>query len=383
MKRLWILYITVGIGAFLISFTLEYIVFKSITGKPYFAFFLTLVLESAKILTVIFHRFISDKKGYSVPEMVSYLNTFFKVGLIFLSLVCSIAIISKGLDRPLLDSVKEKDESRIKSSFDEKLSFLSSQRQLKLDQITGEIKQKYEKRFKELDSYYLPRISKTEKLRDDEFKNVGKGGLRKGPYWNEYNRQLVGYQNDYKREQSKLRSAENSELEKHISKIEDEFQEKVDRSLNEKDGALSTVVSNDYKFDERTKNPIIASFLMTMDEGLNLEIDYLSFAILISLLVSLLIEITIYLTFSYVVMFYNNILTTPETEFILQEVPKNTLTDENPVSDGPLNGGTNYGEAEYSPSDYEFFQNLQNQFGTPQGEAEQFENPCAQEKEGV
>lgn len=381
MKKLWILYIAVGIGAFLISFTLEYILFKSITEQPYFSFFLTLVLESAKVLTVIFHRFIADSKNYSIPDVVSYLNAFFKVGLISLSLICSIAIISKGLDRPLLDSVKEKDEIRIKDSFDEKLSLLSSQRQLRLEKITSEIKQKYGNRYKDLDSYYLPKITEAESLRSDEFKNVGKGGLRKGPIWNEYNRQLEEYRNGYRREKDKLRTAETRELEKHISKIENEFQKRIDGSMIEKEEAVSAVVTNNYKYDERAKNPIISSFLMTMDEGLNLKIEYLSFAILISLLVSLLLEATIYLTFSYIVMFQITILNPATDEIPYQE--EATFQEPHHQAEGPINGNGEYVNSEFGPTEYDFFQNLQNQFAEPGGSAEQFDNPCGQGREEV
>ncbi len=375
MKKLWLFNIAVGIGAFLISLILEYNILASITQRPYSAFILTLVLESAKVMTVVFNRFIEERRGTSVPDSVANLSLFFKAGLITLSLICSVALISKGLDSPNLENLKNQDEKRIQSSFNEKTEFLKSQRRLRLEQMTSEIKEKYEKRHSELDSYYLPKISETERLRAEEFQNVGRGGLRRGPVWNEYNRQLESLNRDYKREKERLRSAENTELEKHIGKIEEQFQRKIEDSMDAKSTALSNIDSSTYESDERVKDPIVAAFLKTMDEGLNLEIEYLTFAIFISVLISLLLEITIYLTFNYVVMFYNSILVGQPDEISPMAIHEPEL--ETGTFGTPINGGTPVA-GEVEPDDYEFFQNLQDQFNEPLNGDDQFDSPCSQ-----
>ncbi|MCK5616502.1 hypothetical protein KAR91_82330, partial [Candidatus Pacearchaeota archaeon] len=362
----WILNIIVGIAGFLISFYLEFIIFASITGHPVFSFCLTAVLETSKILTIIFHRMIDDKQDYVIPDMVVWLNTFFKFGLVFLSLVCSIAMISKGLDRPNLDSVKAKDKTIVTDSFRERTAMIQEQREKRLGVITSEIKEKYQKRYAELDSQFLPKIKQKEALRDAEFSNQV-GGVRKGPFWNEYNRQLQVLTVDYKTEKSGLRNAENAELERNITKIESEFQAKLDSSLHDKEVALTGISKGDYKADERAKNETIAAFLATINAGLGLVVSYLTFAMIFSFLTSILLESTIYLTFNYVTMFYSNILNPSENEFVV--VNQAASPQEQEVYEEPR------AQPDIDPSVAEFYQNLQDQFRPSESAKPDFVNP--------
>lgn len=382
MKQLWILYSLIGTGGFLISFSMEYIILESITGKSGFSFCLTLVLESAKVLTVIFHRLISDRKGYEIPGAVSSLNTFFKFGLVFLSLICSVAMISKGLDKPNLDTVRNDDQLLITSSFEEKTALIESRREKRLDKITSEIKGKYRNRYKELDNQYLPKIQQKERLRDAEFRNI-RGGIRKGPFWNEHNRQLQELKAEYKTEKDALRFSENTELDRNINSIEAEFQEKLDNSLNDKESALTAINKADYKKDERVKNEIVSAFLATIDQGLGLGMSYLSFALLFSLLTSTLLELTIFLSFSYITMFYSNVLNPAEEELdSINQVthpPEPEVNSERETPKEPINDENFYVHRDFDPSMANYFQHLQNQFQTSDTPQTDFDNPCGQE----
>lgn len=379
MKFLWILNTAVGILAFLLSFFLEYFLIESITGQSTFAFFLTLVLECGKIFTVVFHRLIEDRKDYEIPDNVVVLNTIFKFGLVFLSLICSVALISNGLDRPNLDTVKSNDKSIVTNSFSERIALIDSQRQKLLDKITNEIKEKYQSQYQELDDQYLPKIQQKEKLRDAEFSNVI-GGVRKGPYWYEYDRQLNVLKNEYKTQKDTLRFNENTELERNITKIETEIQKRIDDSLNQKENSLSQINKGDYKNDERAKNEVVASFLATIHNGLGFGIQYLSFALFFSVLTSTLLELTIYITFNYVTMFYNNFLSPAGKEFAAISQTNHSYESGNNnsgVYEEPINNG-NY-QQDMDSGMNEYFQNLQSQFQTTGIPRNDFVAPCAQE----
>ena len=55
MKILWLLYVLTGLGAFGVSLTLENFVFYKITGNSLFSYFIVIVFEITKILTIIIH----------------------------------------------------------------------------------------------------------------------------------------------------------------------------------------------------------------------------------------------------------------------------------------------------------------------------------------
>jgi hypothetical protein len=74
MRLLWSVYIIIGLGAFAISFLLEAYVFLDITTRACFAFAATAVFESAKVMTIIMHRFLEDRKTHPIPQAVRSLS---------------------------------------------------------------------------------------------------------------------------------------------------------------------------------------------------------------------------------------------------------------------------------------------------------------------
>ena len=385
MQALWILYIFIGIGAFLISFYLEFIVFLSITESPEFAFCITAVFECAKVLTVIFHRFVSDNKNYSIPDVIIYLNNFFKCTLVFLSVICSIAIISDRMDRPNMELVKNKDKGVINTAFEENRTILQQQRNNRLEKITSEIKTKYKDRYQRLTNYYEPRIEAEEALRDKEFKRVI-NGVRKGPNWHEHDRKIRELTERYRFEKYELRKSENDELNTHITNIENKFQARIDEISKQREQAQTALAKKDYLDDERAKNKVIASFLMTLKEGLSMELEYLTFALLLSLLVSTLLECTIYLTFNYVVMFYNNNLRKHSENQELhaehnvtqeQAMPQDHVKQKDPDIDESQEV---YQDTYTDPSELEIFRHFQNNLMQGNGAEESIRDPC-QKKE--
>jgi hypothetical protein len=95
MRGLWLLYTLIGFGAFNISFLLQGWVFLNITDMFWFSFGTTCVFESAKVVTIILHRFMTVKNGKTVPLVLMGLTQAFKIRLVLLSIVCSLAMITK------------------------------------------------------------------------------------------------------------------------------------------------------------------------------------------------------------------------------------------------------------------------------------------------
>jgi len=377
MNILWIFLIMIGIGAFLISLFLEFLVILSVTANYHFALVLTLVLECSKVLAIIFHRLVSDNKGYSIPDSVILLYNSFKLGLVVLSVICSIAIISQSVDQPNIDKIKTDDKKLVEDSYNEKLTLVQSQRQLRLDKITSEIKQKYLSRYQELDALFLPKIKETEKLRDNEFKNLV-NGVRKGPFWYEYDRQLQDMKDEYTTKKDKLISTENTELNDHITSIETEFQKKIDDAIKEKDTAMTTIYTNDYKSDERVRNRIIVSFLRTLERGLGLKIEYLTFALVLSLLISVLLELSIYITFNYIIMFYSAFMNTSQKSDFLhsrtgESYSQQQSKESEKIYEPPVNDENLFNKEGIDPSKLEFLNDLYSQAKA----SNNIVNPCS------
>ena len=390
MKKLLHAYVGVGLLAFVVSFTFELIMLFSFTGNLSLSLALTAVLEGSKLLLTVFERFIEEKK-HQISDTVRTVGLIFRFGLVFISVLCSLAYFSSSLDRPNLEQVMADDKAWVSASYDEKISMLTSQRQERLETIRGEIKERYRMRNQELDAFYQPKIAELESKRTKEFDRVI-GGVRKGPYWFEFDRQIQELKAEFKEGKDLLIAKEDADLNHYIPGIEAEFQGKLDRVMNDKENALTSISTSNYELDDRAKNKHIVSLLATLDQGLGIKISYLAFALLLSVLTSLLLELAIYLAFSYIVM-YNSALepTTFEPVYEFEdpyaEEPEagHTVEDEELASDDVFEHpsemfGNSFGnsmpEPEIDPATYEFLKNLNNLYGTPSGKPDP-ENPCA------
>jgi len=116
MKFLWILYTLIGLGAFTISSLLEIWVFIGITGNMIFSVSMVLVLECAKIMTIIMYQFLKSGQEHAVFGVINKMTCLFKTGLFFLSIVCSTAMLSVYLHTPDMEAAS-KDIQKIYKTF--------------------------------------------------------------------------------------------------------------------------------------------------------------------------------------------------------------------------------------------------------------------------
>lgn len=387
MKKLLGAYVSVGLFAFAVSFLFELIMLFSFTGSLLLAAALTTVLEGSKLLLTIFHRSIEDRK-HRISDIVKFLGLGFRFGLLFISVLCSLAYFSSSLDRPNLEQVMAEDKARVTTGYDEKIAMLNSQRQERLETIRGEIKERYRIRNQELDAFYQPKIAEMESKRTKEFDRVI-GGVRKGAYWIEYDRQVQELKAEFKAGKDRLTANEDEEMNHYVPGIEAEFQNKLEKAMSDKESALTSINTNNYELDDRAKNKHIVSLLATLDKGLGIHISYLAFSMMLSILTSLLLELAIYLAFSYIVM-YNNLEPTAKSEsaYGLESAAESEAEDDveeeaqavgysagqgmpgNPFSNGMA-------EPDIDPATYEFLKNLNAQYGAPEGRrGAEPENPC-------
>jgi hypothetical protein len=370
-----------------LSFYLEFIFFLSIMQNPIFSFLTTTTFEGAKVLILLAHHQIYAQ-GSQLSNGVQWLNGFFKSSLIMLSIAASVAMIASALNHPNLEKVMAEDRALVQSSYDEKVVLFNSQKDEKLKTITGSIKEKYRDRHQTIDSRYLPEMERLKNLRDAQFSN-SVNGVRRGAFYMEHSAQLDKLSAEYKAEKDKLTIAEDAELDKYLPGIESEYSSKMESALNEKEAALSGINPDSYAKKSSTKNEYVNTFLSVIKHGLGIDMSYLTFTLLFSALTGILFELVIYLGFVAVAAIHTPVRKTdskeaqPVYEFEDSSNPEVVYADdfEEPASDGlytnPIDED-NMAGPEIDPRMFDFFQGLNNQFGTPGGFSSDHEpeNPC-------
>ena len=108
------IYVIIGLGAFIISYVLEGFVFSEISDMFLLSFAFAAVFESAKIMTIIMHRFLTEKSRKNIPMYFKGITVIFRLTLVFLSIGCSVALLSTFLDKPNLNKVMLADKELIK-----------------------------------------------------------------------------------------------------------------------------------------------------------------------------------------------------------------------------------------------------------------------------
>lgn len=359
--------------AALISFYLEYVFVSSIVGVL-FAFLLTITLEGGKIFTVLGNRMISEQRGFEESGVRVFLGAALKVGLVGFSIMASIAMMSKSLDAPNLQATMDKDRARVNQGFDEKIALLDSQKDSKLKSITGTIKEKYQNRYRELDSRYLPEMVRLKALRDAQFKNRV-NGVRKGSFYLEHDAQLSKLSAEYKAAKANLQRAEDTELNRFLPEIENSHSAKVEKIFNEREATLAKINPDSYSLDTRSQNEYVASFLKIIDRGLGVSFSYLAFSLLFSIFTACLLELIIYLGFSLAVSMHTSVLNPsvekPEPVLEFQNAPamesETIYADDYAEIPGDGIHGAPFGvagpETEIDPATYDFLKNLDKHYG--------------------
>ena len=253
MRCVWLLYVAIGLGAFGLSYVLEGFVFSDITGSVAISFAAAGVFESAKIVTIVMHRFLSNRRDKRIPLSVGALTVFFKLGLFVLSMLCSLTMISGFLEAPHLKEVRMAERERIETHYREALSFLERDRARALEKTREGVAEKYERRRRSLEETYTPAIEAARTSREREFERKV-NGVRKGEFWYEYDRRLRELQKEYDEKMSALSAEELRETSPALAQFEKSFDERKAALDGERQASLASLVSDVFLLDDRVRN---------------------------------------------------------------------------------------------------------------------------------
>lgn len=251
-----ILYMLLGVAAFVVSFKIETLFLSEITGEFWISSLTIGIFEFAKVGTIVVQRYLYLLNKFKsnikkVSPFVRYLTLSFQILLITVSFLSSLALIANYLDKPNLNKAKEEDLALINKKYD--LFYL------------------------ELKSYYDTQIALADADVKAEMLNVVNGTFM-GPKYRELVKRRKDLEKQFNEERTKLQERKNIEI--------------------------ANLEKKSYNNDERVQNKMIAAFLTTLSKGLGINISYISFTLIFSALISFLLEATIYVVFNYTTINY-------------------------------------------------------------------------------
>lgn len=324
----WIIELLAGIGLFIISFLLQNEVLQAFMSSAALALFLAVVFEAAKATAIVWHRYFVSLDCASYPDSIRMTSFLFRLGLLGLSILCSVIYLSSHLDRPYLKQIQAEEISRYESIARRRVAEArQEQEQLRLNLQT---KQKEELETKRL--LNQQQILSLERALKDEMDNVV-SGVFQGPRYTEINKRL---------EQAYARNVQDMTA---IKAQHFKDQQDLDQLLHQQKKALEAetqqqlaisreaVLNKDYAKDERVNHPMVVAFLKVTASVFNWQLEPLQFVFTFSVLTSVLMELGILLSFDTVTLSIHSLMVRQQAHEIDKEVLKANMQAEKDSED--------------------------------------------------
>ncbi|MDM8539105.1 hypothetical protein QUF70_20320 [Desulfobacterales bacterium HSG17] len=306
------LFCLIGIGAAFVSFMVEKEVFYQITQKSAFSFWIVLILESAKVLTVIIYGFLFRTKSSEIGFSPRLIIRFFQNALFTLSVICSLALTSFYLDRPNLDKVRSDDVKMIESRYHAKHELIQNRHDADIANLMARTDQKSNEAYKRLREQYEPRINELRAELRMEMDNQVKNDFR-GPRYREFEKLLQKYEADYAEKSNALIYEKNALSLKNdtaLNREKESLRLAVKELVQWRNLEIKKIRTGRYTDDERANNRLISAVIRTINDGflsmLGVSVRQVNFTCMFSLLIALLIEITIYASFYSAVLSFSS-----------------------------------------------------------------------------
>ncbi len=298
---LMVLYCGTGLGAAFVSFLMQKDVFYQVTREGMFSFWVVLILETAKVGTIVVYGFLFKSRSEEIGAGMRGFIKLFRTLLILLSFTCSLALIAFGLDRPNLEKVRTEDQARVETRYAQRQEQLKARHEADIQGIRERYSQGHEAGAQRLRQHYGPIIEGYRRDLKVEMNNVIRGHF-KGPRYHEFERLLQETEAEYQKKLAELRKAQAEDLtslEERIRRMQKEYEDARARLGREKETELRNVLTHTYARDERAGNRMIAALLRTINDGLlwyaDAELPLVTFTCVFAIIVALLLEMTIFL----------------------------------------------------------------------------------------
>ena len=289
----WAGQLIVGCGLFACSFLIEFKILTQFIAPPLLALALSITLEGGKVAAIIWHYYLGYLSADAYPLSVRLSSLVFRLGLFFLSLLCSMLFLTARLDRPNLNQVREqrltavtqqanRDSRQIQDRFAEKRRLLQERQQQERE---GIIRQ------------HASVINDLETMLGNEMNNVINGTFR-GPRYREIERRLNQARHDLQQELDAVRLRHDQAA----LALEKEQDRAIMAVQNRARQRQQQITMSDYMADRDVHDQRIVALLSTIDAIFHYRWQPLQFVFFFSILISLLMETGIMLAFATITM---------------------------------------------------------------------------------
>lgn len=309
---LQIFYCLIGIGAAFVSFLMEMDVFYRITQQAGFSFWIVMILESAKVLTIIVYGFLFRTRASEIGMGTRCIIAFFKFSLITLSLTCSLALVSFYLDRPNIEKVRSDDIQQIEDEYTEKHALMQKRHDTETAVLRAEADREFKETFEVLRNFYEPRIEQLRTEVRKEMNNKVRNDF-KGPIYRELTKLLEKTEAEYALKKENLyrqKKMGDAKTDAALADRKKDFRQEENKLMEWRNQEIQKIRTGGYGEDERANNRLVTAVLRTINDGilslLNMSVHQITFTCLFSFLIAILLEMTIYAAFYSAVLTFSS-----------------------------------------------------------------------------
>jgi hypothetical protein len=313
-RLVWTLQLLVGVALFGVSFLIESRILTAFFAAPILAWALALALEIGKAVTIVFHRHLRQSQSEQYSLSIRLVSGTFRVGLIGLSLMCSLLFLGVQLDRPHIQELRQAGLAAIDARLSEDLARLD-------DDYKARAKARRERMIGELADVRAEhdrRIRDLERMLAAEMDNQVSGQF-KGPRYREIAARLGHAQAERERILAALVQRQAKESAALATTSASEYRQARAARRTQAESERHTLQSASFDDDERVHDPRVVAFLRLADSLLDLQLTASQFVFGVSAFLSLLMELGILLAFETLVLTLGPALTVQQREAVMSE----------------------------------------------------------------
>ncbi len=296
----YVFFAAAGVGAALISFMIEENVFTHFTGQARLAFWMVLVLETAKVGGHVVYT--PENIAPSIYVRMLPAVRIFLALLVGISFVCTLALLSLHLDRPRLEETRARDLAALADSRKTAEEGLIAAHSRSAESLRNDFRRRTETERNILLKNHQSRLGELNRKLDREMNNVVKNSFD-GPRYKAFEQRITAENTAHAAEmaafQRRVRSDE-AAVERRIREREIAHLKRLNSLREEFRRRRNEIEQNDYAADERASNPMLAATLRTLNTGIftpltGSAMPEVIFAALFSLAVALALEMAIFI----------------------------------------------------------------------------------------
>lgn len=293
----WTIQLGVGVALFGVSFLIEYRVLHSFFGAPAIALTLAIALELGKAAAIVWHRYLSLSAATAYPRSTLFFSAAFRIGLVVLSVLCSLLYLGVHLDRPNLESIRAAELAGIDTRAQADLARLDADR----GQREQEDLARRRTELADTRAVHQRQVEELEALLRAEMNRVV-GGVFKGPRYQELDRRLGEARAARDTALIALSERQHREASASAAALAREFDGARQALVTAAEDRRRAVRESNFDQDDRTQAPMVVTLIRMSADCFGHRVTAPQFVFVFALFLSVLTEVGILLAFDTVTL---------------------------------------------------------------------------------